>query len=239
MFRRRIKYHLLQTSTAGTKSNQIICMSLSGEIYSNCCCNCVTMSLDLLFVRPVALTFNQYPRFCGVTTKQSSVVFYCQPSDKHLPAGTQWYRAAEYNAAKKDRTLVEAQEQRIEIFNNNPTSSAYLIMHKPRTEDSGVYFCRINDTWGPGTELLVTSKRHMHCYFEFLTSVPGHFWTPRTSPHPTEPFDHTQALHRTNMKDALIVLQGLMLAVCIAAVLLRKQIMVRNKMNKTRWRCWV
>lgn len=36
------------------------------------------------------------------------------------------------------------------------------------------------------------------------------------------------------MKDGLIVFQGFLLAVFIAALLLRKQKMVRNTMNKTR-----
>ncbi|XP_039643172.1 uncharacterized protein cd79b isoform X3 [Perca fluviatilis] len=36
-------------------------------------------------------------------------------------------------------------------------------------------------------------------------------------------FDVTKALYRTKMKDALIILQGLVLAVFIAALLLRKR----------------
>ena len=41
-----------------------------------------------------------------------------------------------------------------------------------------------------------------------------------------------QALYRTRMKDGLIILQGLVLAVCIAAILLRKRHLVRNKKSK-------
>lgn len=46
-----------------------------------------------------------------------------------------------------------------------------------------------------------------------------------------------KALYRSNVKDGLIVFQGFLLAVFIAALLLRKQKLVRHTMNKTRGKC--
>ncbi|CAG06548.1 unnamed protein product [Tetraodon nigroviridis] len=77
---------------------------------------------------------------------------------------------------------------------NISNSGACLIISELRTEDSGVYFCTAKDTWGPGSELRVVKT-----------------------------LDRDRALHRTNMKDGLIILQALLLAVCTAALMLRKQ----------------
>lgn len=49
----------------------------------------------------------------------------------------------------------------------------------------------------------------------------------------TEVTNRENAEYRSKVKDGLIILQGLLLAVFIAAIILRKQKLVRNKRNKT------
>ncbi|XP_013887527.1 uncharacterized protein cd79b [Austrofundulus limnaeus] len=71
---------------------------------------------------------------------------------------------------------------------------AFIKINKLQTEDSGVYFCQTNNVYGPGTALQVVRN-----------------------------FDPAQAQYRSQVKDGLMVLQGLMLAICVAAILLRQQ----------------
>ncbi|XP_044034575.1 uncharacterized protein cd79b [Siniperca chuatsi] len=131
----------------------------------------------------------QQPRFYAVKTRRS-VGIRCLLSRPHLSHSAQWYKAAKYDAEK---TEVVA-GQRIKIVTNVPDKT-FLFIHDLYVEDSGVYFCKLNNSlWGPGTEVQVV-----------------------------RPFDHKKALYRTRMKDGLIILQGLLLAVCIAAILLRKR----------------
>ncbi|XP_070783783.1 B-cell antigen receptor complex-associated protein beta chain [Enoplosus armatus] len=145
-----------------------------------------------------ALMVTQKPRFYGMKTGRS-VGIYCLHSPLHLAARVQWYKAHEYDVDVEKRRKIQA-EQRIEIRNKNLTEGAYLYIHDLRIEDNGVYFCKINKTWGSGTELQVA-----------------------------RPVNLTQALYRTKMKDGLIILQGLLLAVCIAAILLRKQTLLEKR----------
>lgn len=60
----------------------------------------------------------------------------------------------------------------------------------------------------------------------------GNTWLTHIAPL-TEPINRAKALYRSKMKDGLIVLQALLLAMSIAAMLLRKRKLVRNELKKT------
>lgn len=95
-----------------------------------------------------ALQIRQFPRFIGVGTRRR-VRIHCSAS----PGLVQWYRLNEYD---EDRTKAEAVKAGGRI--NVSSSGTHLFINALRVEDKGVYFCTVNDTWGPGTELQVSSK---------------------------------------------------------------------------------
>lgn len=97
-----------------------------------------------------ALLVTQKPRFYGVRTYRTAAIL-CVSSKQHLPAQVQWYKASMYNG---ERRLLEGQITR----NSSLTRNAILYIHNLAEGDSGVYFCKLNNTWGPGTELQVASK---------------------------------------------------------------------------------
>ncbi|XP_028263921.1 B-cell antigen receptor complex-associated protein beta chain [Parambassis ranga] len=143
-----------------------------------------------------ALKVTQKPRFLGVRTDYPAL-FYCLPS-LHGPGRVQWFRADEYDSPVHSRTEVQAGDG-TGFQNHSLIQNAILFLHKLRTQDSGVYFCKINQMWGPGSELQVA-----------------------------KPIDFEQALYRTKMKDGLIILQALLLAVCVAAVLTRRHTLLEK-----------
>ncbi|XP_029977783.1 uncharacterized protein cd79b [Sphaeramia orbicularis] len=100
---------------------------------------------------------------------------------------------------KEEKTQLFAGGRTV-ISNFNQTKDAILILTNLQVEDQGVYFCEINGILGPGTEVHVAS-----------------------------PVNIGNALYRSQLKDGLMVLQGLLLAFCIAAILLRKQSLLEKK----------
>ncbi|XP_034564333.1 B-cell antigen receptor complex-associated protein beta chain [Notolabrus celidotus] len=76
----------------------------------------------------------------------------------------------------------------------------FLSLANLRIEDSGLYFCEIDGSLGSGTWLQVARNVTV-----------------------------TEALYRSNMKDGLMIFQGLLLAACVAALLLRKREMKEKK----------
>ncbi|TNN03280.1 hypothetical protein fugu_000309 [Takifugu bimaculatus] len=130
-----------------------------------------------------ALQIRQSPRFIGVGTRHL-VRIHCSGTSGLV----QWYRLNKYNEDRNKAEEVKA-EGRISF----PSPGTQLFISALRVEDKGVYFCKVNDTWGPGTELQVFRSGN-----------------------------RMKAQYRTNMKDGLIMFQALLLAVCIAALMLRK-----------------
>lgn len=95
-----------------------------------------------------ALQIRQTPRFIGAKTKQN-VHIDCSTSASTV----QWYRLNKYD--EDPNKAVEVKKGgKIEIA----TPGTRLLILDVRVEDRGVYFCKMNDTWGPGTELQVASK---------------------------------------------------------------------------------
>ncbi|XP_073346159.1 B-cell antigen receptor complex-associated protein beta chain [Pagrus major] len=142
----------------------------------------------------VALQISQKPRFYGVMTGRPYVMIFCTSSKQQLAAGVKWYKVNEHDEDEEKRIRINAQRGKFELHDKNLTKDGVLQINDLRATDTGVYFCKMNDTWGPGTEVQVA-----------------------------RPILRDKALYRTNMKDGLIVLQGLLLAACIAAALLRKR----------------
>ncbi|KAM6896962.1 B-cell antigen receptor complex-associated protein beta chain [Xenentodon cancila] len=150
------------------------------------CCGLALVSLS------VALQVNQKPRFYSVNADiGQKVIIYCLAY--HAPnSSISWFKVDKYNMEKGNQELQKS--DKIHFTDNYRVKNSALYILDVRTEDSGVYFCKIKDEWGPGTEVQV--------------------------------FKHANLLlaeYRSKMKDGLIVLQGLMIALCVAAVLLRKQ----------------
>ncbi|XP_023263542.1 B-cell antigen receptor complex-associated protein beta chain [Seriola lalandi dorsalis] len=143
-----------------------------------------------------ALQVIQKPRFYGV--KPGRILsMYCS-SESEKPDTFQWYKADMYDQKPEER--VEVTGKRFEYSNKGVHQNAFLYIRNTHREDSGVYFCKMNNaTWGPGTEVRVVRRT-----------------------------DITKALHFSRMKDGLIIFQGLLLAVSIAAMLLRKHTQIRD-----------
>ncbi|KAM3591338.1 uncharacterized protein V6R79_000406 [Siganus canaliculatus] len=148
------------------------------------CCGLALLSLS------VALHLSQNPRFYSVKVDRS-VTMHCLPSTPHRAVNVEWYKVKKYDDDRDTAQLITAGE-RFKTSNRNKTRNGILHIANLHSEDSGLYLCKAENTWGPGTELHVA--RHMNI---------------------------SQGLYRTQMKDVLIVLQGLLLAVVIAAAVLR------------------
>ncbi|XP_062234394.1 uncharacterized protein cd79b [Platichthys flesus] len=134
-----------------------------------------------------ALSITQRPRFYGVQAGRR-VVFYCT-SKPPLQATFRWAKADVYDRTKVE--VVEGERIRFHVLDKAEKNS-FLNISRVQVEDSGVYFCEMNGTWGPGTQLIVLKTT-----------------------------DLSQAASITKMKDTLIFLQGLLLAATVTAILLR------------------
>ncbi|XP_005913671.1 B-cell antigen receptor complex-associated protein beta chain isoform X2 [Haplochromis burtoni] len=130
------------------------------------------------------LQIRQKPRFYGVAVK-SSVHIYCL-SSRQDNSTVKWFKANKIGDEQTPLSTLIDDDIRFQM--------AYLYINNIQMRHSGVYYCKINETQGPGTEVKVF-----------------------------RPVVMEKALYRSNVKDGLIVFQGFLLAVFIAAVLLRKQ----------------
>ncbi|KAM4524361.1 B-cell antigen receptor complex-associated protein beta chain [Odontesthes bonariensis] len=160
------------------------------------CCGLALIGLS------VTLQISQKPRFYGGRTSQSLSI-YCLFSRHDMPSAVHtrnstavWYKADKYDGEKE-----RIHEHEGVLFRKwNVIQNGFIHFTNVQIEDSGVYFCQVNGTYGPGTEVLAVKRR-----------------------------DVSQAAYRSKMKDGLIVIQGLLLAACIAAILLRKQKLMEKR----------
>lgn len=90
-------------------------------------------------------------------------------------------------------------ENNVLVGRTNGTN-AFLLLLRVTPKDSGVYYCRVNGTKGSGTSLQVL-----------------------------RPVNVAKIEYRSTVKDGLIFLQGIMLASCIAAPLLRRYTLVKKE----------
>ncbi|XP_034715993.1 uncharacterized protein cd79b isoform X2 [Etheostoma cragini] len=157
------------------------------------CCGLALLNISVALNPGVWIT--QRPRFYGVKPRRN-VDIHCVSSKKVPHDRVQWYKADKYDSHKKE---IKAGKKFL-FHSSNLTQNVLLFIRHLQINDTGVYFCKLNDTWGPGTALQVA-----------------------------RPLDVAQALYRSKMKDALIVLQGLVLVVFIASLLLRKQQLLEKR----------
>ncbi|KAK0154638.1 B-cell antigen receptor complex-associated protein beta chain [Merluccius polli] len=137
----------------------------------------------------------QMPRFLGVKAGRT-VVIHCR-FPQRPPLSVDWVRTpdsdleAEEPVTPKPKVVMEEQTGR-------PIATLVLLDVTP--EASGVYYCKVNGTRGPGTGLEVVRPINIH-----------------------------KAEYRSRMKDALIFLQAVMLAICVAAPLLRRYTLIKKE----------
>ncbi|XP_024140522.1 B-cell antigen receptor complex-associated protein beta chain [Oryzias melastigma] len=139
-----------------------------------------------------ALQISQKPRFYGVKTG-SKVKILCEGKKQGEKTDVFWYKFEKYDKRNETETLHLNETDSLKLLNTNKNVISILTIRNAKEKDTGVYFCKIGTTLGPGTEVRVV--RHI---------------------------DFNKAQHLSKLKDGLIILQGLLLPVCIAAVLLRK-----------------
>ncbi|KAG7507638.1 B-cell antigen receptor complex-associated beta chain-like [Solea senegalensis] len=145
--------------------------------------------LGSIYLSAAVPQLTQRPRFFGAKTG-STVWIWC--SKKTLSDIVRWY---------KDDTKGDVlRGERIKFHNKNMTKNSYLFIPNVTAEDSGVYYCEINNSLGSGTQVKVATTNNV-----------------------------VQAQYRTTLKDGLIIFQGLLLAFCISAILLRRQTMTEKK----------
>ncbi|XP_056152685.1 B-cell antigen receptor complex-associated protein beta chain [Lampris incognitus] len=149
------------------------------------CCGLALISLSVALNQTPGV--HQWPRFYGVKTNHRMRI-NCMYPDPYLQAKVEWYKASEYDVATANRSQV-FDGARVTITKH--TMGATIFIEQLTTEDSGVYYCKKNNTWGAGTGLQVN-----------------------------RPINIANAVYRSKMKDGLILFQGLLLAICIAAPLL-------------------
>ncbi|XP_051959327.1 B-cell antigen receptor complex-associated protein beta chain [Xyrauchen texanus] len=147
---------------------------------------CCVMAMIYLSAESHIQVF-QKPRFFGVKIGRS-VTIYCVGSNPSLPAQVEWLKARTY----KDKPSTCKNNQRINIIDKDPKHNASISISHVEVEDSGVYFCKLNGTQGPGTELQVSR------------------------------YSDPQAVQkRSRVKDAIIFLQGFLLIMCIVVPLVQ------------------
>ncbi|XP_052427286.1 uncharacterized protein LOC127969403 [Carassius gibelio] len=123
----------------------------------------------------------QKPRVIAVKMGRT-VWINCFLTDQSLPTHVEWFKGQNSKIQLKS-------SQRIKIKEKSDNESASITFYKVETKDSGTYFCKLNGTLGPGTELIVYRY--------------------------TQP----QILKRMRVKDFIIFLQTLLLILCIVVPL--------------------
>ncbi|XP_026078923.1 B-cell antigen receptor complex-associated protein beta chain isoform X2 [Carassius auratus] len=126
----------------------------------------------------------QKPRFVGVKTGRT-VTIYCVPSNPTLSIHVKWYKGELYKKQLKN-------SHKIKIIEKSDKVNASITIKKVEIEDSGTYFCQLNRTLGPGTELQVSR-----------------YSDPQT------------ILRRSRVKDVIIFLQAILLVLCVVVPLVQ------------------
>ncbi|KAG5854902.1 hypothetical protein ANANG_G00042870 [Anguilla anguilla] len=141
----------------------------------------------LTLVNSASLHISQKPRFLGVKS-QRSVAIHCAMQDRSTGFTAKWYKALEYHHEPTD--LVDLTD-RFRVRKKDNIVNGVMRVNNLQPDDSGVYFCKLNDTWwGPGSGLQVFRKVNAE-----------------------------QAERRSRVKDAMIFIQALLLAAVLIASL--------------------
>ncbi len=182
-------------------------------------CLACFLSIHLFFSAGVNIHVFQKPRFVGMRTGRT-VRIYCVPSTPSLPAHVEWFKVQAKNSQKHQLK----NSQRIKIKEKSDTINASIIISNVEIEDSGTYFCKLNSTFGPGTELQVLSRCQVvdvfACFLRLYTCISLSVSSPGYA-------DPQAVLSRSRVKDVFIFLQGLLLILCIAVPLVQFYRLVR------------
>lgn len=120
----------------------------------------------LLFFCPATAEFqiHQKPRFYGVKVGKT-VGFTCSASDQTLGQGVvTWYKIDQYKKEKVEKgEMLEFKNSR--SYKGSGNMMGQLFIKNVVVKDSGIYYCKMNKTWGHGTKLQVFSK----CSFSWQT----------------------------------------------------------------------
>lgn len=140
----------------------------------------------LTLVNSASLHISQKPRFLGVKS-QRAVEIYCAMQDRSTPVKVEWYKALDYHHEPTHRVDLA---DRFTFKTKDNVERGLMTVTNLQPDDSGVYFCKLNNTWGPGTGLQVFRKVNAQ-----------------------------QAERRSRVKDAMIFIQALLLATVLIASL--------------------
>uniref|UniRef100_A0A4W6FTR0 Ig-like domain-containing protein n=1 Tax=Lates calcarifer TaxID=8187 RepID=A0A4W6FTR0_LATCA len=116
---------------------------------------CALALINLSAAKHTELQIIQKPRFYGLKTNRMAGI-HCSINQpfRSQPVTVDWYKADTHMR----HNIAEVKGERIKLQNINYTQNASLYIYKTQVEDSGVYFCKFNNTWGPGTQLIVIRK---------------------------------------------------------------------------------
>ncbi|XP_047672875.1 B-cell antigen receptor complex-associated protein beta chain [Tachysurus fulvidraco] len=151
--------------------------------------NYTLMACFLLFLVNLSATaefqVHQKPRFYGV--KEGNLIgIMCSGSDQTLgQAVVKWYKFKTFSK-KNNETKNKDEFRNPRASNNVGDMKSQLLIKNVEVEDSGIYYCMMNTTLGPGTELQVFRQGN--------TEV---------------------AEKRNYIKDIIIYFQGFLLLLCI------------------------
>ncbi|KAG7325514.1 hypothetical protein KOW79_011830 [Hemibagrus wyckioides] len=152
--------------------------------------NFIFLGCFLLFLVNLSATaelqIQQKPRFYGVKVGKT-IGFTCSASDQTLgQAVVKWYKIDQYDKKKVEKgDMSEFKNPRSYMGSGN--MKGQLFIKNVEVKDSGVYYCKMNSTWGHGTELQV---------FIGLNN-------------------RKAAERRNSVKDMIIFFQGFLLMMCI------------------------
>ncbi|XP_058261742.1 B-cell antigen receptor complex-associated protein beta chain isoform X2 [Hemibagrus wyckioides] len=151
--------------------------------------NFIFLGCFLLFLVNLSATaelqIQQKPRFYGVKVGKT-IGFTCSASDQTLgQAVVKWYKIDQYDKKKVEKgDMSEFKNPRSYMGSGN--MKGQLFIKNVEVKDSGVYYCKMNSTWGHGTELQVFRLNNRKA-----------------------------AERRNSVKDMIIFFQGFLLMMCI------------------------
>ncbi|NP_001187166.1 B-cell antigen receptor complex-associated protein beta chain precursor [Ictalurus punctatus] len=154
------------------------------EIMNYIFLGCFLLSLVNLSVT-ADFQVQQNPRFYGVNVGKL-VGFTCSASDLTLgEAKVTWYKIDKYDEEKVSNGQMHTVKNGRSVQRSG-NMKGHLTIKNVEVQDSGIYYCKMNQTWGRGTELQV-----------FRLSKPK------------------VVEGRNNMKDMIILFQGFLLMLCV------------------------
>lgn len=105
---------------------------------------------------PGALLVSQWPRFLGLHSGRTAIIG-CGVT-RVANFSVRWFRLHQFDDPLEElEELEETAGARVQMRTQNQNES-FLNIVRLQEDDSGVYFCRVDQSWGPGTELRVASK---------------------------------------------------------------------------------